>query len=386
MDLSVPELRKVRDGANPEDNFYTFWPDQTHRDDLDILIAGCGSNAAARYAFHHPRSRVVGIDLSTASLAHEAYLKDKHQLANLTLHHMRLEEVASLGRDFDFIESSGVLHHLPDPVLGLKALGDVLRCDGTIAVMVYGQYGRTGVYMLQEMFRLLGLGQSEDDVATVKQTLAALPKRHVIHDYAKRSRDLQYDAGVVDTFLHHQDRAYTVTECLDFVRQAGMSFMGWWDNILYYPESQFPMNHPLYAKLNALPEESIWQFMELYNGTLGQHSFCVCRRDRPERNYKIDFGSEAFLDYIPVLRCRIVVPKDDTAKGTIAVQRDHWPAYTLNAVTSALVQEIDGKKSIRECFACIKHPITGDQAARSVCKAAFEPLWRLSYIFLRIPS
>jgi SAM-dependent methyltransferase len=98
-----------------------------------------------------------------------------------------LEEVHTLGQDFDFIEVSGVLHHLPDPLLGLKALGRVLRPDGTIAIMVYGQYGRTGVYMLQEMFRLMALGQSEDDLAIVKKTLAAIPKRHIIHDYLGRA-------------------------------------------------------------------------------------------------------------------------------------------------------------------------------------------------------
>src|SRR5215813_14575078 len=167
MDLSAPELQGIRDGGDPENNFYTYWPNQDYRDDLDILIAGCGSNAAARYALNHPKARVVGIDLSFSSLAHEAYLKDKHRLDNLTLHHARLEEVSALGEDFDFIEVSGVLHHLPDPTAGLKALGSVLRPHGTIAVMVYGRYGRTGVYMLQEMFRLMGLQQNHEDVDAV---------------------------------------------------------------------------------------------------------------------------------------------------------------------------------------------------------------------------
>jgi SAM-dependent methyltransferase len=193
-----------------------FWPDRPPREDLDVLVAGCGSNAAARYAFNHPQARVTGVDLSSSSLAHEAYLKDKHHLRNLTLHQGRIEDVSSLDRDFDFIDVAGVLHHLPDPVAGLKTLGGVLRPDGTIAVMVYGQYARTGVYMLQNMFRLMGLGQSEQDVVTVKQTLASLPKRHVIHDYMNRAPDLKYDAGLVDSFLHRQDRAYTVAQCLEF--------------------------------------------------------------------------------------------------------------------------------------------------------------------------
>jgi hypothetical protein len=76
------------------------------------------------------------------------------------------------------------------------------------------------------------------------------------------------------------------------VRQAGMSFMNWWDNILYYPEGQLASNDYLYQKVATLSDEKIWNFMELYNGTLGQHCFCVCHPERSRRDYKIDFNSE----------------------------------------------------------------------------------------------
>jgi SAM-dependent methyltransferase len=382
-DLDAPDVRARRDGGDFERNWYTFWPDRAPREDLDVLVAGCGSNAAARYAFNHPKARVTGIDLSSASLAHEAYLKDKHRLDNLTLRQARIEDVASLARDFDFIDASGVLHHLPDPVGGLRALARVLRPEGTISVMVYGQYGRTGVYMLQEMFRLLGLGQTEQDVVAVKQALASLPKHHAIQDYIGRAPDLKYDAGLVDSFLHRQDRAYTVAQCLDFARQAGTTFMHWWENILYYPEGQLNVNHDFYRRVNALPEQSIWQFMELFNGTLGQHNFCVCHPARPTSSYQINFGTGAFMDYVPFLRCREVAPKADVPAGCIAVERKPRPAYTLSAPASALFRQIDGTKSVRECFAASG---LDSKDPETICRATFQYLWRLSYIFLRVPS
>src|SRR5205085_2810457 len=67
-----------------------LWPNRPFRDDLDILVAGCGSLAAAAQAYLFPRSRVIGIDVSRASLAHAQSLKTKHQLDNLTLHHCRI--------------------------------------------------------------------------------------------------------------------------------------------------------------------------------------------------------------------------------------------------------------------------------------------------------
>jgi len=386
MDLSAPELQGIRDGGDPENNFYTYWPNQAYRDDLDILIAGCGSNAAARYAFNHPAARVVGIDISPASLAHEAYLKQKHALDNLTLHRLTLEEAQSLERPFDFIEVSGVVHHLPDPVAGLKALGSVLRPNGTIAIMVYGRYGRTGVYMLQELFRLLALEQTDQDLAVVKQAIAAVPKHHVIREYMSRARDLSYDAGLVDTFLHSQDRPFTVAECLDLVRQAGLSFMGWLDNIFYYPEGQIPPDRPLNARINALPEERIWSSMELFNSTLGQHYFCACRSTRPASTYKITFAGPEFMSYIPVLRSQRVASKAGVPEGCITIKRAPWPDYVLNPVISALFLQIDGHKSIADCFAGAKLALQYQRQREDVCRDAFRYLWRLGYIFLRIPA
>ncbi len=51
---------------------------------------------------------------------------------------------------FDYIDCCGVLHHLPDPAAGLRALLSVLAPDGGLGLMVYAPHGRTGVYMVQD--------------------------------------------------------------------------------------------------------------------------------------------------------------------------------------------------------------------------------------------
>lgn len=44
--------------------------------------------------------------------------------------------VGTQGKLFDFIESRGVLHHLPDPEAGLRALNSVLKPTGGILLML----------------------------------------------------------------------------------------------------------------------------------------------------------------------------------------------------------------------------------------------------------
>ncbi len=142
---------------DPQHAHRLFWPDHDYRAGLDILIAGCGTNQAAVIAFTNPSAKVVAIDVSQPSLNHHRLLKDKYRLDNLELHCLPIEEVATLNRSFDLVISTGVLHHLADPKVGLKALAEKLRPNGVAAIMVYASYGRVGVEMLKGVFQDMGL-------------------------------------------------------------------------------------------------------------------------------------------------------------------------------------------------------------------------------------
>ena len=109
-----------------------------------------------RRAFTNPAAKVVAVDISQPSLDHQQYLKDKHGLWNLELHLLPIEELPTLGFDFDLIVSTGVLHHLAKPQVGMETLAGCLRPDGAIAVMLYAKYGRIGVEVLESVFRAWG--------------------------------------------------------------------------------------------------------------------------------------------------------------------------------------------------------------------------------------
>ena len=82
--------------------------------------------------------------------------------------------------------------------------------------MLYGYYPRVGVHMLQEAFRVLGLRQDAAGIEMVKHTLDhVLPRWHHIVSYSDPDRG--FDAGLVDTYLHPRERAYTVPDVLQFV-------------------------------------------------------------------------------------------------------------------------------------------------------------------------
>lgn len=384
MDLADPVQRAISNGGDPRLMYRLYWPNQTACPvPLNILVAGCGANAAARYAFQNPQCQVTGIDLSSASLAHEAWLKDKHGLENLTLAQCDLESVASLGQTFNLIDVSGVLHHLPDPVAGLRALGSVLHPDGVIYVMLYGRYGRTGVYQLQELFRLLDLGQDESDVAVVKEGLSALKTDHPVQSYLARATDWHDDAGLVDTFLHPQDRPFTVKDCLNLVAEAGLVFQGWQENFYYHPEGQIPPGHPFSQRIAGLPQPRLWEAMELFHGQIAQHCFYITHPARDRQTYEIGFEEGCrFLDYVPVMRANQINP--DT-NGAPVICRKPFPPVTLDALHAAIYTGIDGCRTVRACLEDSGAPLPPDDLVE-LGRRFFRGLWRMGYVYMHIPQ
>ncbi|BBX46072.1 class I SAM-dependent methyltransferase [Mycobacterium cookii] len=359
-----------------------LWPDRDYRPDLDILIAGCGTNQAAVFAYNNPAANVVAVDISQPSLDHQDYLKTKHGLHNLRLHLLPIEELPTLGRQFDLVVSTGVLHHMADPLAGLKALAHCLRPDGAMALMLYGKHGRIGVELLETAFRDMGLGQDEESVRIVKDTIAALPPDHPVQGYLSRARDLQDDAALVDTFLHGRARSYTVDECIDFVHAAGLEFQGWFHKTPYYPQDVSGQPGGYFSTLNALPENTIWSVMERLQTMNGCHFFMACHPERPKDGYRIDFSSSAAFDYVPVFRYRCGL------SGTDMV----WPGLraSLNPAQVPFIQLVDGRRSIREIIWEVirQHEVPDAQTPELegfACEL-FQALWRVDFVAMALTA
>ena len=368
------------EACDPTHAHRILWPDREYRPDMDILIAGCGTNQAAVIAYNNPAAKVVGVDISQASLNHQKYLKDKHDLNNLDLRLLPIEELPTLGLDFDLVMSIGVLHHMADPLTGMKAFAGCVRPDGAIMASLYTKYGRAGVYLLQSVFRDLGLGQDEASVRMVKETLSWLPADHPVKSYLPATNDQHYDSGVVDTFLHGRDQSYTVEDCLDLVASAGLVFQGWLYNAPKHPHVLLDPDSEFLAAVNELPAAKMWALMDRIYLTKVAHGFLACRPERPKTSYTIDFSTLDSLDYAPVMRI------DCGISGT-EIFRQNW-RMRLNADQFAFVRCVDGRRTIGEIAACVAK--TGESSYSSRVKLErfgrklFESLWRLDVVAMAL--
>jgi len=351
-----------------------FWPDQDYRAGLDILIAGCGTNQAAVFAYTNPQANVVAVDVSQSSLDHHRHLKEKYKMKNLELHLLPIEHIGELNRQYDLIVSAGVLHHLADPQAGLQALASCLKEEGVMALMLYAKYGRIGVEILQSVTRDLNLEQNEESLLMVRNMLDVLPHNHPIKSYIRIAPDLQYDAGLVDTFLHGRDKSYSIDDCIDFVKSEGLVFQDIFIKSPYYP----PINssNAFYASVLSQPEEKQWSLMERINFENACHFFTACRKDRPKETYKIDFVSSNFLNYIPELRYRCSLNGD-------ILSRYNWSTQ-LSTLETELIKPIDGSLTIGKIIAKIlPENQVNDEAAEELeqlARITFQKLWRLDFL------
>jgi very-short-patch-repair endonuclease/SAM-dependent methyltransferase len=330
-----------------------MWPTEEHRPDREILVAGCGTSQAAVYALREPDAHVTAIDISETSLSHTRELQQKYGLRNLDLHRLAIEEVGQLGQTFDQIACTGVLHHLPDPDIGLRSLRNALARDGAMQLMVYAAYGRTGIYMMQEYCRLLEVGVSDQELRDLGTTIGALSADHPIAGVSRRTKDFTYPDALADALLHPQDRAYTVPQLYAWLKRCGLSFGRWFDQAPYLPQCGAIARLPHSAQLKSLAPPLQHTAVELLRGTMTKHNFIAYRDDHPGDSQPITFDGDAWRGWVPLRLPWTLCIRDRAPPGASAVliNRSHtYPdlALPIDAANQHVFDAIDGKRSVDE--------------------------------------
>ncbi len=364
--------RRAWDDRRRRADSHLLWPAEPYREDRSVLVAGCGTIQAAHYALRWPRAQVIGIDVSANSIAFTQELKRKHALDNLEVRELPMERAAELGRTFKHVVCTGVLHHLPDPDAGLRALRDVLEPTGAVNLMVYAPYGRAGVYMLQDYCRRLGIGRTDVEIQDLAATLKALPQDHPIASLLRNSPDFANTAGLADALLHPQDRSYSVPQLMDFLGRADLAFGRWVRQAPYLPWCGALASTPHTSKLVALTPEAQYAAVELFRGTMVRHSVVAYRRDRPPQRASVDFDSDAWLDYRPIRLPDTLAVRDRLPPGAVAVLINRNHTYTdlylpIDARQERLLAAVDGERTVAE--------ICSDPGERSLARAFFQQLW-----------
>jgi tetratricopeptide (TPR) repeat protein/SAM-dependent methyltransferase len=124
-----------------------------------ILIAGCGTGqhsigSAARFK----NSKMLAVDLSLSSLAYAKRKTEELGFQNIDYMQADILDLGKLGRQFDIVESSGVLHHMHEPIAGWRVLKDCLRSGGLMKIGLYSDLARQHIVKIREEIEKSDIG------------------------------------------------------------------------------------------------------------------------------------------------------------------------------------------------------------------------------------
>ena len=142
-------LAAVRGGLKAQDS---------NSGSIRILDAGCGTGVSTDYLCHlNAGAEILAVDISAGALdvARERLRRSggADQVRSLRQEQCSLLDLQEEGR-FDYINSVGVLHHLRDPLAGLKALGQLLAPKGLLHLFLYADAGRWEIHRTQQALEL----------------------------------------------------------------------------------------------------------------------------------------------------------------------------------------------------------------------------------------
>jgi len=183
-----------------------------------ILLAGCGTFSPYPFSVANPDASIIALDLSRSSLNRARLHCMLHRCSNITYRCGDILDGKSVEGTFGLIDSYGVLHHLDDPLEGLKTLENHLLPNGIIRIMLYSRYARKEEEAIRHALRLLGITTPADARKLLKKARSGSR----LANYLDVADEPRTDFGIADALLHPRVHTYRIEELLEMIAQTGL--------------------------------------------------------------------------------------------------------------------------------------------------------------------
>jgi 2-polyprenyl-3-methyl-5-hydroxy-6-metoxy-1,4-benzoquinol methylase len=192
----------------------------------EILIAGCGTGQhpiETVQRFHG--AKILAVDLSMSSLAYAKRKTIELGIESIDYAQADLLKLASIGRTFDVIESSGVLHHLENPFEGWEVLLSLLRPHGLMKLGFYSELARRDIVRVRDLISKAGIGSSPREIRYCRKHLLEL-KNLKDYSFTTSSSDFFSASTFRDLLFHVQEHRMTLPVLANFCKDHNMNFLG----------------------------------------------------------------------------------------------------------------------------------------------------------------
>ena len=192
-----------------------------------VLIAGCGTGQQPleTAAGHYRDLEVTAIDLSKSSLAYAVRNSNRFNIDNIKFFHGDILSLASLGMEFDIVESCGVLHHMQEPAIGWEILTNHLRPGGMIKISLYRSIAREEITSIKEEIVHLKL---RSDINSMKDFRKKIIDRG--RDNVRFVQDFFSLSMFRDLLFHEQEHLFNIDSIRKQIDNLGLNFCGFETN------------------------------------------------------------------------------------------------------------------------------------------------------------
>ena len=133
-------------------------------------------------------------------------------------------DLGKLDRKFDIIQSSGVLHHMDDPMAGWRSLYDCLEVGGLMKIGLYSELARQHIVRMQSEIMQLGIGSSDIEMRSFRRDVISSNEDH--HIRIRWSNNFYTLSELRDLLFHVQEHRFTIPQLKDSLSELGLKFCG----------------------------------------------------------------------------------------------------------------------------------------------------------------
>jgi tetratricopeptide (TPR) repeat protein/2-polyprenyl-3-methyl-5-hydroxy-6-metoxy-1,4-benzoquinol methylase len=191
---------------------------------FDVLVAGCGTGLAViEFARQMRQAHVLAIDLSRTSLGYAKRMAESYGAANIEFAQADITELGAIERQFDFIDCSGVLHHLADPWQGWRVLLSLLRSGGVMQVGLYSALARQSIVAARALIAEHGYRPFADDIRRCREHI--IGSQDPLLKSVVQWEDFFTTSECRDLLFHVQEHRTTLPDIKDFLAANGLSLL-----------------------------------------------------------------------------------------------------------------------------------------------------------------
>jgi 2-polyprenyl-3-methyl-5-hydroxy-6-metoxy-1,4-benzoquinol methylase len=229
LDNSPKELVDLLFIHNITTPYYLKYKKIIASENVQILDAGCGSGYKSLVlAEANPKSKIVGVDISEKSVALAKKRLSYYGFENTDFYAIAIEDLPSLGLQFDYINCDDTLYLLPDAIAGLKAMKSVLKPEGILRANLHSLAQRFYYFQAQKAFKILGFDQSnltDEQMELISVFMDSLSDATLIKAKTWNNDDEKDHTWLQANYLLSGDKGFCVADVFRLLETADLEFL-----------------------------------------------------------------------------------------------------------------------------------------------------------------